>query len=453
MSNNTYITIMSDRQNVTIDKSTILYVISKRKYLEVHVYKDYIFKTFTPLNEVEKELGKGFVKVKRGCIVSERAIERIADKIYLVNGEELDYTIRNKKEIVENLRLNKKLKICKPERGVYQIVNPGVFTAPNTTAYQIMNPSASKLPRVIKKSRKEEYDRLRELLVMEQPDSDERQEKCIHFKYKKREYMVVVNTILYVTVNQGIVDIHTNGGEVYQARMSLTKMKGQLGDGFIKISATTLVAVRAIHEISDKIYLCNGEALSYCVYNKKAFTRQLVEAQKKIVDSFAEENVPKTDEEYRRYYSGFEYMPFAFADIEMVFDETYRAVDWIFRYGNPALAKLEKLPLNVLIGSSFGDLFYNMDSKWLRSYERAALYGEKLEIIDYSPEIDTYLKVICFQTFHGHCGCILFNIDEIEYTKNSGDAEKALSLYFGENVVLQNDTPDNSRENVALNNE
>ena len=72
-----------------------------------------------------------------------------------------------------------------------------------------------------------------------------------------------------------------------------------------------------------------------------------------------------------------------------------------------------------------------MDSKWLRSYELATLYGETLEIIDYSPEIDTYLKVICFPTFKGHCGCILFNISDIKFTKNSSDAEKALMLYFG----------------------
>ena len=70
--------------------------------------------------------------------------------------------------------------------------------------------------------------------------------------------------------------------------------------------------------------------------------------------------------------------------------------------------------LHVLIGSAFGDLFYNMDSKWLESYERAALYGETLEVLDYSPEIDTNLKVICFQTFVGHCGCILFNVDEMK---------------------------------------
>ena len=50
----------------------------------------------------------------------------------------------------------------------------------------------------------------------------------------------------------------------------------------------------------------------------------------------------------------------------------------------------------------------------LESYERAALYGKTLEVLDYSPEIDTNLKVICFQTFVGHCGCILFNLDEMK---------------------------------------
>ena len=75
-----------------------------------------------------------------------------------------------------------------------------------------------------------------------------------------------------------------------------------------------------------------------------------------------------------------------------------------------------------------------MDSKWLRCYELAALYGERLEIMDYSPEIDTYLKVICFPTFRGHCGCILFDLSEIKFTRNSSDAETALKLYLGKSL-------------------
>ena len=114
----------------------------------------------------------------------------------------------------------------------------------------------------------------------------------------------------------------------------------------------------------------------------------------------------------------------------MIFDEECRAVDWLFRYGNEALAKLEKIPLDELIGNTFGSLFENMDSKWLKGYERATLYGETLEMTDYSPEIDTYLKVICFPTFEGHCGCILFDIKKIDFIRSSDDTERALMLYF-----------------------
>lgn len=71
-----------------------------------------------------------------------------------------------------------------------------------------------------------------------------------------------------------------------------------------------------------------------------------------------------------------------------------------------------------------------MDSKWLLAYERAALYHEVLEIIDYSPEIDTYLKIICFPTFEGHCGCILFDISEITLLQNSVNAQNALMRYL-----------------------
>ena len=240
-----------------------------------------------------------------------------------------------------------------------------------------------------------------------------------------------VSTILYVLKVGNHVEIHVSGGKIYKTRMTLGELEEKIGDGFIKAHRGCVVSVMAIHDITDNINLCNGETLVYTIRKKNEIIRQFHEKQRRIIADFLGEDVPSTDEEYRRHYSCFENFPFAFTDIEMVFDTERHAVDWIFRYGNVALAKLEKLPLEQLIGSSFSSLFSNMDSKWLRSYERATIYGETLEIIDYSPEIDTYLKVICFPTFQGHCGCILFDISDIKFTKNSSDAEKALMLYFG----------------------
>ena len=254
--------------------------------------------------------------------------------------------------------------------------------------------------------------------------------KYITIISNNKKVVLNVSTILYVLMMRNTADIHVSGGTVYKTRMTFREIEEKLGDGFIKIHRGGIVSAMAIHDITDKINLSNGESLIYTQRMKNQIIEQFHAKQKFIISSFSHAGIPVTDEEYRRHYSSFENLPFAFTDIEMIFNEKRHAVDWIFRYGNPALAKLEKMPLERLIGSSFGSLFSNMDTKWLRSYERATLYGETLEIIDYSPEIDTYLKVICFPTFKGHCGCILFNISEIKFTKNSGDDEKALMLYF-----------------------
>lgn len=246
-----------------------------------------------------------------------------------------------------------------------------------------------------------------------------------------KKVVLGVSTILYILMTEKVAEIHVSGGKVYRTRMTFRELEGMLGNGFIKVNRGCTVSVMAIHDIADTIILSNGESLIYTIRKKKKIIGQFHAKQKGLISSFAEDTAPRTEEEFRAHFRSFDSLPFAFTDIEMVFNEERRAVDWIFRYGNPALAKLEKIPLERLIGSSFYSLFSNMDAKWLPVYERAALYGETLEIMDYSPEIDTYLKVVCFPTFKGHCGCILFDISAIKFVKNSSDTEKALLRYFG----------------------
>ena len=121
----------------------------------------------------------------------------------------------------------------------------------------------------------------------------------------------------------------------------------------------------------------------------------------------------------------------------MVSNEKRAAVDWIFRYGNEALAKIEKTPLAQLIDHSFGSIFPNMDAKWLRVYERTALFGETLEIADYSPKIDTKLKIISFPTFKGHCGCILFNQAEIQTVGERAESQQLRKSYDSSSKYLR----------------
>ena len=236
--------------------------------------------------------------------------------------------------------------------------------------------------------------------------------------------------VLYISMNRNYAEVHLAGGKSLEVRVTMAQLEDQLGPDFVKIHRSTLVSVRAIHDVTDTVNLSNGETLNLVANRRDWLQAEIQDRKKALLRSMPEENALSTQEDYRAYFRVFDTMPFAFADIEMVFDEQNCAVDWIFRYGNPALAQLEKLPLETMIGASFGSLFSNMDSKWLRSYERSALYGETLEIIDYSPEIDTYLKVISFPTFPGHCGCILFDISTIRFGNTLSQTEKAMVLYL-----------------------
>lgn len=247
----------------------------------------------------------------------------------------------------------------------------------------------------------------------------------------KKEMHLNVRTILYVLMHGNIASIHRSSAGTLETRMTLAELEEMLGDNFIKVKRNCLVSVFAIHNITDKINLCNGEELEYAQRNRQEILDKFHAVQKSIVGSFFDGDVPKTKEEYQEYYRVFDHMPFAFTDIEMVFDEKFRAVDWVFRYGNHALEKLEKLPLEEMIGNSFSTLFPNMDEKWLRTYERATLFEEMLNIVDYSPEIHTNLEIICFPTFKGHCGCILMNVDKLKFFRTTNDTEKAISAFIG----------------------
>ena len=225
--------------------------------------------------------------------------------------------------------------------------------------------------------------------------------------------------ILYIALSGRKTVIHVTGNRTYETYTSIDELAKLLGNAFIRVDRCCLVSAKAIHDVTKTIDLINGESLDYARRRKREIVEQLRIERQKIGPTLERNDAPASWEAYHRHYASFDQVPCAFADIEMVFSEAHSAVDWIFRYGNEALAKLEKLPLEQLIDHSFGSIFPNMDAKWLRVYERAALYGETLEITDYSPEIDTELKIVCFQTFPGHCGCILFDQQVIQTVQGS----------------------------------
>lgn len=245
-----------------------------------------------------------------------------------------------------------------------------------------------------------------------------------------KSYELDIRAIQYVRIRENVAELHLASGEVYHTRMTMKELENRLGGDFIRIHRSCLVSVMAIHDVTDRVVLSNGEQLGYVVRRKKELTAAIHEKRRHVLARLNAHPTAQAAEDYHARFRSFDGLPIAFCDIEMVLDENRNAVDWIFRYGNPALARLEKTPLTDLIGRHFSEIFPNMDPKWLKSYEQAALFGQTLEIIDYSPEIDTDLDIICFPTIKGHCGCILLNVDEMRYAENQDDRQNARLRYL-----------------------
>ena len=207
-------------------------------------------------------------------------------------------------------------------------------------------------------------------------------EKTISFISDRKHYDIPESSILYISMNKQDAFIHISDGSVLKTRMTFAKIQHTLSANFIRITRGCLVSAMAIHSVGKLITLSNGESLEYATQHRREILEKFHAKQHSIIDLLADNDNPTDIEEYHQHYKCFDNIPIAFTDIEMIFNEESQAVDWIFRYGNEALARLEECPLDVLIGNTFGSIFPNMDSKWLRSYEHSVLYGETLEIVD-----------------------------------------------------------------------
>ncbi len=106
-----------------------------------------------------------------------------------------------------------------------------------------------------------------------------------------------------------------------------------------------------------------------------------------------------------------DHFPYAFCLVRVDLDEQNKPCNWTLLHCNDALAKLEGMPKEDLIGMHFYEVFPEESKKWLQPcYESA--YNDKansFEVI--SDEIGRYLRIETFPTNEaGVCVCVLRDI-------------------------------------------
>lgn len=173
-------------------------------------------------------------------------------------------------------------------------------------------------------------------------------------------------------------------------------------DSFCIIKKGVLVAKNQIMSINKNVYtMLDGR-----VFEGR---KRGLGAHKELNDSLNRNiNLPIAGKDnIAQAFSILDDMPAAFCVIQLLFDEHGKGIDFIFRYCNKEMERLENKKLEDMIDQSFYDIFTNADPKWLISYANVALNGVPCTIAEFSPEVGKNLTIHCFQPMEGYCACLL----------------------------------------------
>lgn len=226
------------------------------------------------------------------------------------------------------------------------------------------------------------------------------------------KHAITVDDIKYILREDKKTCIYTKAGKITSTYTPMKEFIDFLPDSeFIHIDKGILLARTQILSIQgENYYTIDGREFQ----GRKNHSRQHREnkARLRYAQDFIYDGQGSMSNLQLRM-SLLDDMPIAFCIIEMLFDAEHHGIDFVFRYCNKAMEKLEGKTIDELLNSSFYDIFSNADPKWLIAYAQTALYGGTQIIYDYSPEIGKQLKITCFRPEQGFCGCLLEEVPRI----------------------------------------
>lgn len=226
-------------------------------------------------------------------------------------------------------------------------------------------------------------------------------------KYLKK-YNLEICDILYIYRHDRKTFLRLKSGAEMSTFIPVQEVADSLPESeFLSITKGVIVRVNQIIHISD--------AGVYTMTDGKTFQgrQRSLSSHKKVRNELMLNSSLRYPEQYMKPL-GFldkcnilDDMPIAYCVIELVFDEKGHGIDFIFRYCNKEMEVVEGIPLEDMLNRSFYEIFKNGDKKWLISYADVALNGTRHTLRDYSPEIDQYLTIHCYQPEPGYCACVL----------------------------------------------
>lgn len=240
--------------------------------------------------------------------------------------------------------------------------------------------------------------------------------KVIELMVNRHLMQIPANSIIYANVTDKLCKIHLDNGESLNLFITISELMDKLGNvDFLRVSRSSLVAYTAVETVNqEEIVLYGGVRIPYSRSRRKEImdkARSCMERQVVCRDK----NRPLGELNFHMDFCFWDNVPVGFGVLEFISDASGRFSDFIFRYANRRLGEIEGVPRENLVDRAYGQIFKGSHSKWLAIYSKVAFMGDTVELIDYSPELDKELLVICYQPAYGYCACIVCDATDKYY--------------------------------------
>lgn len=226
-----------------------------------------------------------------------------------------------------------------------------------------------------------------------------------------RKHNIHINDVKYLLRQDNKTCIYMTDGRVVKTFITVKDLYEVLIPyDFISINKGTIVSREQIDHIENCTYhMLDG----VCLEGRKRGA-----ASHKLLNKSLHPGLsPNTPTNIRTHFSVLNDMPVAFCVIELIFNKDGTGIDFVFRYCNEEMLKLEKLTAGEIIDQSFYQVFPNSERRLLAAYTDVAVNGGSYHLRTYSARLDKKLVIKCFQPLENFCAFILLPEDEFTEQK------------------------------------
>lgn len=230
-----------------------------------------------------------------------------------------------------------------------------------------------------------------------------------------KKHSIDPEDIKYIIRENGSTVIYTLDNRTVETYLPVKDFRESLPvEKFLHPNKGIMAAASQIVDVVDGHYLmADGRSFKYRVHNSQMHDSRLLMLGRHFEQvNTATEPTQKND--FEAQFFAFDNMPIPTYVVELRMKEDSFSADFIFRYCNEAMRKVERKNKDQILGKPFFDVIPSVDPKRLVVYMDVALNGTQRTITEYDTGKQAMITVSCFQPMPGYAACMLMDVKPVE---------------------------------------